>query len=166
MKLINLRVKWIVALKSTQKGLPAPDSDACYARGSSPFLLGYCFPKWFYRSPVDYFGVNDVIMTYFIQIILKIKIFCIKIAWFFHFTKIITSKASKSLVFVFFFTKKNDLNTKPKILPLLHQSQSNSLHTNSDLTRRSTTLTLNSTKTCEKARKRKISVLETHYFLL
>ena len=28
----------------------------------------------------DYFGVNDVIMTYFIQIILKIKIFCIKIA--------------------------------------------------------------------------------------
>ena len=81
-------------------------------------------------------------------------------------TKKITSKASKYLVFVFFFAKNNDLNTKPKILPLLHQSQSNSLHTNSDLTRRSTTLTLNSTKTCEKAGKRKISVLETHYFLL
>ncbi len=28
----------------------------------------------------DYFGVNDAIMTYSIQIILKIKIFCIKIA--------------------------------------------------------------------------------------
>ena len=49
-------------------------------------------------------------------------------------------------------------NTKAKKLA--------SLHTNSDLTRRSTTLTLNSTKTCEKAGKRKISVLETHYFLL
>ena len=32
------------------------------------------------KSFVDHFGVNDVIMTYFIQIIFKIKIFCIKIA--------------------------------------------------------------------------------------
>ena len=44
-------------------------------------------------------------MTYSIQIILKIKIFCIKIAWVSHFTKTVTSKASKSLVFVFFLQK-------------------------------------------------------------
>ena len=31
----NLKVKWIVALKSTQKGLPAPDSDASYNCGFS-----------------------------------------------------------------------------------------------------------------------------------
>ena len=37
----NLRVSEIVVLKSTQKGLPAPDSDASYNWGSSPFLLGY-----------------------------------------------------------------------------------------------------------------------------
>ena len=36
-----MRVSEIIVLKSTQKGLPAPDSDAIYARGSSPFLLGY-----------------------------------------------------------------------------------------------------------------------------
>ena len=95
-------------------------------------------------------------MTYFIQIILKIKIFCIKIAWFSHFTKTVTSKASKSLVFVFFLQK----------IAILIQKQKNlaSLHTNLDLTRRATTLTLNSTKTCEKAGKSKISVLETNYF--
>ena len=44
-------------------------------------------------------------MTYSIQIILKIKIFCIKIALVSHFTKTVTSKASKSLVFVFFLQK-------------------------------------------------------------
>ena len=85
-------------------------------------------------------------------------IFCIKIAWLSHFTKIVTSKASKSPVFVFFFAKNSDFNTKAKKLA--------SLHTNLDLTRRSTTLTLNSTKTCERVGKSKISVLETHYFLL
>ena len=69
-----------------------------------------------------------------------------------------TSKASKSPVFVFFFAKNSDFNTKAKKLA--------SLHTNLDLTRRSTTLTLNSTKTCERVGKSKISVLETHYFLL
>ena len=95
-------------------------------------------------------------MTYSIQIILKIKIFCIKIAWVSHFTKTVTSKASKSLVFVFFLQK----------IAILIQKQKNlaSLHTNLDLTRRATTLTLNSTKTCERAGKSKISVLETHYF--
>ena len=44
-------------------------------------------------------------MTYSIQIIFEIKIFCIKIAWFAHFTKTVTSEASKSLVFVFFLQK-------------------------------------------------------------
>ena len=39
-----------------------------------------------------------------------------------------------------------------------------SLHKNLDLTRRSTTLTLNSTKTCERAGKSKNSVLETNDF--
>ena len=58
--------------------------------------------------------------------------------------------------FCIFFAKNSDFNTKAKKLA--------SLHTNLDLTRRSTTLTLNSTKTCERAGKSKISVLETHYF--
>ena len=39
-----------------------------------------------------------------------------------------------------------------------------SLHTNLDWTRQSTTLTLNSTKTCKRAGKSKKSVLETNYF--
>ena len=95
-------------------------------------------------------------MTYFIQIILKIKLFCIKIAWFSHFTKTVTSKASKSLVFVFFLQKNSDFNTKEKKLA--------SLRTNLDWTRQSTTLTLNSTKTCKRAGKSKNSVLETNYF--
>ena len=60
--------------------------------------------------------------------------------------------------FCIFFAKNSDFNTKAKKLA--------SLQKNLDLTHRSTTLTLNSTKTCEKAGKRKISVLETHYFLL
>ena len=58
--------------------------------------------------------------------------------------------------FCIFFAKNSDFNTKAKKLA--------SLHTNLDLTRRSTTLTLNSTKTCERAGKSKISVLETNYF--
>ena len=36
-----MRVNKIVVFKSTQKGLPTPDSDAIYAQGSSPFLLDY-----------------------------------------------------------------------------------------------------------------------------
>ena len=53
-------------------------------------------------------------MTYFIQIIFKIKIFCIKIAWFSHFTKTVTFKASKSPVFVFFWRKIAILIQSPK----------------------------------------------------
>ena len=56
--------------------------------------------------------------------------------------------------FFIFSAKNSDFNTKKLA----------SLHTNLDLTRRSTKLTLNSTKTCEKAGKSKISALETHYF--
>ena len=41
MSLNKWKVNEIDVLKSTQKGLPAPGSDASYAQGSSPFLLGY-----------------------------------------------------------------------------------------------------------------------------
>ena len=49
--------------------------------------------------------------------------------------------------------KNNNFNTKTNSLPLFHQSQSNQIYPKF-------------TKTCERAGKRKISVLETHYFLL
>ena len=39
MSLNKWKVNEIDVLKSTQKGLPAPGSDASYAQGSSPFLL-------------------------------------------------------------------------------------------------------------------------------
>ena len=71
------------------------------AKGYGDISLNFNIQKLFF----DYFGVNDIIMTYSIQIIFEIKIFCIKIAWFAHFKKTVTSKASKSLVFVFFLQK-------------------------------------------------------------
>jgi hypothetical protein len=67
--------------------------------------------------------------------------------------KISSYKSPKSPVFVFF---------QQKIAILIQKSLP--LYTQIDLTRRSTKLTLNSTKTCEKAGKSKISALETHYF--
>ena len=60
-------------------------------------------------------------MTYSIQIIFEIKIFCIKIALVSHFTKIVTSKTSKSPVFVFFLQKIAILIQKQKSLPLYTQ---------------------------------------------
>ena len=40
----NLKVSEIVVLKSTQKGLPAPDSDASYNYGEQSFSAGLLLP--------------------------------------------------------------------------------------------------------------------------